>query len=188
MKTAKPSVHATPIEGCHIITPVVWSDTRGYFLECWSNQWASALGMDVGFAQDNHSCSRRNVLRGLHYQVGSAAQAKLVWVTSGRVFDVVVDLRQGSKSFGQWFGHYLDADSGERMWIPEGCAHGFLVVSEQAHFQYKVTAPYSPQHERSLNWQDPSLDVEWPLKPGEFPVLSAKDASAAFFADCEKCP
>jgi dTDP-4-dehydrorhamnose 3,5-epimerase len=123
---------------------------------------------------------------GLHYQIGSAAQAKLVWVTAGRVFDVVVDLRQSSKSFGKWFGHYLDAASCERIWIPEGCAHGFLVVSEQADFQYKVTKPYSPKHERSLSWKDASLSIDWPLAAGHIPILSTKDASAPTFPSCDK--
>lgn len=180
------SCHPTCIEGCKVITPAVFSDQRGYFLEAWSGNWRIPLGSDVTFVQDNQSRSLRNVLRGLHYQAGSAAQAKLVWVTTGRVFDVVVDLRQRSKSFGKWFGRYLDADSCERIWIPEGCAHGFLVVSEHADFQYKVTKPYSPMQERSLNWKDPFLSIRWPLPPGQMPILSSKDAAAPDFQSCEK--
>lgn len=180
------SSDATCIAGCSVIKPAIVSDHRGYFLEAWSEDWLTQLGSGVRLVQDNQSRSLRNVLRGLHYQIGSAAQAKLVWVTAGRVFDVVVDLRQSSKSFGKWFGHYLDADSCERIWIPEGCAHGFLVVSEQADFQYKMSKPYSPSHERSLSWKDASIAIDWPLAPGQMPILSTKDASAPTFPSCDK--
>jgi dTDP-4-dehydrorhamnose 3,5-epimerase len=174
------------IAGCLVLKPAIWSDERGYFFEAWSDRWRAILGNGIEFAQDNQSRSRKHVLRGLHYQIGDAAQGKLVWVAKGKVFDVVVDLRQQSPTFGRWFGHYLDADSCERIWVPEGCAHGFLVVSDYADFQYKVTKPYSPEHERSLNWRDDSLAIAWPLAEGELPVVSAKDGIAPFFGDCAK--
>jgi dTDP-4-dehydrorhamnose 3,5-epimerase len=174
------------IDGCLVVKPAIWPDERGYFFEAWSDRWRAVLGNTVEFAQDNQSRSLKHVLRGLHYQIGDAAQGKLVWVTTGKVFDVVVDLRQCSPTFGRWFGHYLDADSCERIWVPEGCAHGFLVVSDYADFQYKVTQPYSPEHERSLNWCDDSLSISWPLEADALPIVSAKDAIAPFFKDCVK--
>ena len=180
--------YPTSIDGCLIIRPMIWRDERGCFLESWSDNWRLLLGSSVSFVQDNQSRSKRNVLRGLHYQTEDAAQAKLVWVTSGRVFDVVVDLRRSSPSFGKWFGYYLDAERSERIYIPKGCAHGFLVCSDQADFQYKVSIPYSPTHERSLLWDDQSISVKWPLKVGERPILSVKDAAALSFVHCQTFP
>jgi dTDP-4-dehydrorhamnose 3,5-epimerase len=177
---------ASRIAGCLILKPAIWSDERGYFFESWSDRWRAVLGHGIELVQDNQSRSCRHVLRGLHYQIGSAAQGKLVWVTSGKVFDVVVDLRQSSPTFGRWIGHYLDADRCERIWIPEGCAHGFLVITDYADFQYKVTQPYSPEHERSLNWRDESLSISWPLPADALPIVSSKDAIAPFFGECEK--
>lgn len=178
--------YASCIEGCIVIRPAIQDDERGYFFESWSDKWRSILGDGIQFVQDNQSRSLKHVLRGLHYQIGKAVQGKLVWVTTGRVFDVVVDLRQRSSTFGCWFGHFLDADSCERIWVPEGCAHGFLVLSDYADFQYKVTKPYSPEHERSLNWRDDSLSISWPLATDVLPIVSAKDAVAPFFKDCAK--
>ena len=174
------------IDGCLVIKPAVWSDERGEFFESWSDRWRAVLGHDIRFAQDNQSRSTKHVLRGLHYQIGERAQAKLVWVTSGQVFDVVVDLRRHSPTFGHWFGHYLDGDTCERIWVPEGCAHGFLVVSDYADFAYKVTKSYSPEHERSLNWQDDKLSIAWPLTAGVRPIVSTKDAHAPDLDACVK--
>ena len=171
--TASPTieVRASEIAGCLLIKPAIWSDERGYFFEAWSDRWRAVLDDGIEFEQDNQSRSRKHVLSGLHYQIGDAAQGKLVWVSSGKVFDVVVDLRQNSSTFGRWFGHYLDAELCERIWVPEGCAHGFLVVSDYAVFQYKVTKPYSPQHERSLNWCDDIVAISWPISTDEPPIV-----------------
>ena len=136
--------------------------------------------------QDNHSRSAKNVLRGLHYQRGDAAQGKLVWVTSGTVFDVLVDLRKSSPTFGKWDGYMLTSDAHERLWVPAGCAHGFLVVSEMADFHYKCTNVYAPTTERALRWNDPAIGIDWPLAIGIDPIVSPKDAEAASFAECEK--
>ena len=131
----------TKIHDAWILTPKVFGDARGFFLESWNRETFRSLGLDVDFIQDNHSRSAQGVLRGLHYQSGNAAQGKLVWVTSGSVFDVLVDLRKSSPTFGVWDGYVLNADTHERLWIPPGCAHGFLVLSEIADFHYKVSTP-----------------------------------------------
>jgi len=136
--------------------------------------------------QDNHSRSSKGVLRGLHYQLGDAAQGKLVWVTSGTVFDVIVDLRRSSPSFGAWDGYVLNTETHDRLYVPPGCAHGFLVLSDVADFHYKVSMPYRPDMDRSLRWNDPELAIEWPIEIGIEPLVSPKDAAAATFAECEK--
>jgi len=158
-----------------VIEPAVFGDARGFFFESW-NQRAldAAVRREVRFVQDNHSASARNVLRGLHYQVRQA-QGKLVRVVAGEVFDVAVDLRRSSPTFGRWVGERLSAANRRMMWVPEGFAHGFLVLSETAEFLYKTTDYYAPEHERTLLWNDPRLGIEWPLA-GE-PVLKPKDAA-----------
>ncbi len=176
----------TKIHGAWLLKPKVFGDARGFFLESWNRQTFSELGLDVDFVQDNHSRSSWNVLRGLHYQAGAAAQGKLVWVTSGTVFDVLVDLRLSSPTFGVWDGYMLTTDAHERLWVPPGCGHGFLVVSDTCDFHYKCTKPYMPETERAVRWNDPDLDIDWPLQIGMEPVLSTKDAAAPLFADCEK--
>jgi dTDP-4-dehydrorhamnose 3,5-epimerase len=176
----------TKIRGAYLFVPDVHRDERGFFLESWNREKFRMLGVDVDFVQDNHSRSSKNVLRGLHYQVGDAAQGKLVWVTSGAVFDVVVDLRRSSPTFGVWDGYTLTADEHERLYVPPGCAHGFFVTSETCDFHYKVTHPYDPKAERSLLWNDPELAIEWPLSVGIQPLLSAKDKKPPGFKDCEK--
>ncbi|MCE9587125.1 MAG: dTDP-4-dehydrorhamnose 3,5-epimerase [Verrucomicrobia bacterium] len=176
----------TKIHDAFLLKPKVFGDARGFFLESWNRDTFRDLGIDADFVQDNHSRSARHVLRGLHYQAGAAAQGKLVWVTSGTVFDVLVDLRQSSPTFGFWDGYRLTAEVHERLWVPPGCAHGFLVVSEIADFHYKVSSPYSPSDERSLRWDDPTLSITWPLDIGISPLVSQKDAIAASFEDCEK--
>jgi dTDP-4-dehydrorhamnose 3,5-epimerase len=178
----------TSIEGALLLQPRIFSDERGFFLETWNRETFRSIGILHDFVQDNHSRSCRGVLRGLHYQAGAAAQGKLVWVTSGEVFDVIVDLRRSSPTFGLWDGYLLTAEKHERLWVPPGCAHGFLVVSATADFHYKVTGPYAPASERSLRWNDPTLAINWPLPEGQSPVLSAKDAAAPFFQECEKYP
>lgn len=176
----------TKIHGAWLLKPKIFGDARGFFLESWSREAFRKMGIDVDFVQDNHSRSSRHVLRGLHYQAGAGAQGKLVWVTSGAVFDVLVDLRRNSPTYGQWDGCMLTADDHGRIYVPPGCAHGFLVMSDVADFHYKVTAPYDPGAERSLRWNDPLLAIKWPLQDGIEPLLSEKDQSAATFGDCEK--
>jgi len=156
-----------------LLEPKVFGDARGFFFESYNRRsFAAATGLDVEFVQDNQSRSRRNVLRGLHYQIRQA-QGKLVRVASGEIWDVAVDLRRSSPSFGRWVGAKLDAESHRMMWVPPGFAHGFVVLSEQADVLYKATDFYAPEHERTLLWNDPALVISWPLA-GE-PVLADKD-------------
>ncbi|MCV9919516.1 dTDP-4-dehydrorhamnose 3,5-epimerase [Pseudomonas sp. BT-42-2] len=156
-----------------LFDPKLYGDERGFFFESFNHKdFCNAIGKDVKFVQDNHSRSVKNVLRGLHYQI-QRPQGKLVRVIAGEVFDVAVDLRKSSPSFGRWVGAYLSANNRKQMWIPEGFAHGFLVLSDAAEFLYKTTDYYAPEHERCLAWDDPALDIIWPLS-GE-PVLSEKD-------------
>lgn len=164
-----------------LLKPRVFEDARGSFFESFNaGIFARATGLDVTFVQDNQSLSKRHVLRGLHYQVPPAAQAKLVRVVAGEIFDVAVDIRPGSKTFGQWVGHLLSAENRLQMWIPEGFAHGFLVLSDQAEVLYKTNRYYSPECERTLRWDDPTVAVAWPLTAP--PLLSTKDAAAACLA------
>jgi len=166
-----------------LIEPNVFGDDRGFFFESYNQkQFNQAIGHPVSFVQDNHSRSSRNVLRGLHYQI-KAPQGKLVRVIQGDVFDVVVDLRKHSETFGKWLGNYLSAENKQQLWVPEGFAHGFLVLSEKAEFIYKTTNYYEPEYERSLSWCDPELGIDWPLK-GE-PILSSKDAMAKRLNEAE---
>ena len=165
---------ATKIEGAYRLLPKVFGDQRGFFLESWNRKTFTEIGIAEEFVQDNHSRSQRNVLRGLHYQM-EKPQGKLVWVTQGVVFDVFVDLRKDSPTFGAWDGHILSEENKERLWIPPGLAHGFLVLSDSADFQYKCTEYYTPSQERSLLWNDPVIGIVWPIQKGETPILSAKD-------------
>jgi len=176
----------TRIHDAWLLKPKVFGDQRGFFLESWHRDTFREVGLDFEFVQDNHSRSSHNVLRGLHYQSGEQAQGKLVWVTSGTVFDVIVDLRKSSPTFGVWDGYLLTTYAHERLWVPPGCAHGFLVVSETTDFHYKCTKSYAPQAERALRWDDDTLEIQWPLPIGIQPILSTKDAQAASFAECEK--
>ena len=168
----------TPLEGVLVLEPKVFGDARGFFFESFNaRDFAQATGLDVAFVQDNHSKSAKGVLRGLHYQV-QHAQGKLVRVTQGAVFDVAVDIRKGSPTFGQWFGLELSAENKKQLWIPAGLAHGFLVTSESAEFLYKTTDYYHPEFERSLVWNDPVVDIDWPLNLlSAEPLLAPKDAS-----------
>ena len=177
----------TPIEGAVLIEPQVFGDERGFFVETWQARKFAAAGIDAVFVQDNQSRSRRGTLRGLHFQV-QQPQGKLVRVASGSVYDVIVDLRESSRSFGQWWGVELSAENHRMLWVPPGLAHGILVTAEHADFLYKCTDYYSPAHERTLAWNDPALAIEWPLPSGVTPTLSAKDTRGARFADIEKFP
>ena len=173
----------TAIAEVLVIEPAVFGDARGAFFESWNQRAFSKLvGHDVDFVQDNHSVSARGVLRGLHYQVRQS-QGKLVRVVAGEVFDVVVDLRRSSPTFGRWVGERLSAQNRRMMWVPEGFAHGFLVLSDIAEFLYKTTDYYAPEHERTLLWNDPAIGVKWPLEGA--PVLKPKDAAGTPLASAE---
>jgi len=178
----------TKIHDAYILKPKVFGDARGFFLESWNKKTFQDLIGDFDFVQDNHSRSSNNVIRGLHYQIGDAAQGKLVWVTSGVVFDVLVDLRKSSPTYGLWDGYMLTANEHERLWVPPGCAHGFLVMSDMADFHYKVTSVYAPDSERALVWNDPELGIVWPIEADKNPLVSPRDASAASFTECDKYP
>jgi dTDP-4-dehydrorhamnose 3,5-epimerase len=164
----------TSIPDVKIIEPKVFGDDRGFFLETFRVDWFKTNVADVTFVQDNHSKSSHGILRGLHYQL-TQTQGKLVRVTSGEVYDVAVDMRKSSPTFGQHVGVVLSGDNKKQLWVPEGFAHGFYVMSESAEFVYKCTDYYAPEHEVSLLWNDPALAIQWPLVDGVIPNLSAKD-------------
>ena len=174
----------TPIPDVKILEPKVIGDERGFFLESFNaRRFHELTGLDVNFVQDNHSRSGRGVLRGLHYQIRQA-QGKLVRVTSGKVFDVVVDIRKSSPSFGQWSGEILSADNYRQMWVPPGFAHGFLVLEDDTEFLYKTTDYYAPEHERTIQWDDPALGIEWPIVDLQI-RLSDKDKNGTALANAE---
>jgi len=178
---------ATPLAIPEVILfePKVFGDDRGFFFESFNQRsFEEAVGRPVHFVQDNHSRSARHVLRGLHYQMAPRAQGKLVRVVQGEVFDVAVDVRRSSPTFGQWVGAHLSAANKCQLWIPEGFAHGFVTLSDSAEFLYKTTDFYAPEAERAIIWNDAQLAIDWPLK-GETPVLSGKDQVAPRFADAE---
>ena len=164
----------TSLQDVYLLEPKVFGDARGFFLETWNSKTFRESGFDLTFVQDNHSRSGRGILRGLHFQT-EHTQGKLVYVTSGEVFDVAVDLRRGSPTLGQWYGASLSAANHRMLWIPPGFAHGFYVVSEYADFLYKCTDYYHPASELTLAWNDPTVGIEWPVPAGEEPQLSAKD-------------
>jgi len=179
-------VHATELPDLLVVEPTVFGDQRGFFYESFNaRRFAELTGHDLAFVQDNHSRSARGVLRGLHYQV-QQAQGKLVRVTAGSVFDVAVDLRKSSPTFGRWHGQVLSAENRLQLWIPAGFAHGFLVTSEHAEFLYKTTDYWAPEFERAVKWDDPAIGIEWPLDGA--PLLSAKDQVAALLADADVFP
>jgi len=171
----------TAIEGVLIVEPKVFGDERGFFLESWNQASFAKLGLDLDFVQDNHSRSARGVLRGMHYQLPNP-QGKLVRVVAGSVFDVAVDMRKGSPTFGKWVGVELSAVNKRMLWVPPGMAHGFLTLEDGTDFLYKCTAPYMPANEHSLAWDDPDVGIEWPLD-GIEPQLSAKDRAGLPLAD-----
>ena len=178
------NVVATPIEGLLVIEPKVFGDTRGFFTESWNRRtFADLTGVTEEFVQDNHSRSGRGVLRGLHYQL-HRPQGKLVRVTQGEVFDVALDVRRSSPTFGRWHGVMLTGDNHRQFWVPAGFAHGFVVLSESADFLYKTTDYYAPEHERCIAWNDPAVGIDWPL--GDIvPKLSAKDQVGVPLAQAE---
>lgn len=165
-----------------LIEPKVYGDDRGFFMETWQRRFFAEHGIDAEFVQDNHSLSAKGILRGLHYQVRHI-QGKLVRVVAGEVFDVAVDIRPGSSTFGQWVGAHLSAENKHMMWVPPGFAHGFYVMSDSAVFLYKCTDYYAPEHERCIIWNDPDLDIRWPLVNP--PILSGKDAQGGCLVDAE---
>jgi len=177
----------TPISGAMLIEPQVFGDARGFFMETWRADKFAAAGVEAAFLQDNHSRSNQWTLRGLHLQVAHI-QGKLVRVATGSVYDVMVDLRRSSPSFGAWWGVELTAENYRMLWVPPGLAHGILVTSPSADFLYKCTDYYSPADERTLAWNDPTLGIQWPLPAGTVPELSVKDARGKSFAEIEKFP
>jgi dTDP-4-dehydrorhamnose 3,5-epimerase len=175
------------IMGVALLQPAIHTDARGTFYESWSLAALRSCGLpDAVFAQENCSTSHRGALRGLHFQSGDHAQAKLLWLTSGRIYDVVVDLRRSSPTYGRWQGRYLDAARPERLFLPAGLAHGFLALEEKTTVCYACTSPYHPNAQCALRWNDPDLAIDWPIESGLEPIVSAKDAAAASFAECEK--
>ena len=177
----------TSIPDVVLIRPKVFGDPRGYFFESCEERKFAAAGLDVKFVQDNHSRSARHILRGLHYQI-QQAQGKLVRVVTGAVFDVAVDIRRSSPTFGRWVGVTLSEENHNMLWVPPGFAHGFVVLSESADFLYRCTDFWAPQYERAIQWNDPDLAIAWPLPAGAVPVLSTKDAAAKRFKDAEYFP
>ena len=178
------TVTPTEIPDVLILEPKVFGDARGFFFESFNaRDFAQATDLNVDFVQDNHSKSARGVLRGLHYQI-QHPQGKLVRVVQGEVFDVAVDLRKSSATFGRWVGVHLSADNHRQLWVPPGFAHGFVVTSESAEFLYKTTDYYAPEHERCIVWNDPTLAIDWPLQ-GVAPLLSQKDLQGAAFANAD---
>lgn len=177
-------VEDTSLADVKIITPKVFSDPRGFFMETFRKDWFSKNVQAAEFVQTNHSCSYKGILRGLHYQVNEP-QGKLVRVISGTVYDVAVDLRRTSSSFGKWFGTILSEENKKQLWVPEGFAHGFYVLSDTAEFVYKCTNYYSPKHERCIKWNDPDINIEWPLDNKKSPKLSNKDLMGVLFKEAE---
>ncbi len=175
---------ATQIPDVIVIDPVVYEDARGFFMDTWQEQRFHDAGIDARFVQDSHSRSSHGALRGLHYQV-SQPQGKLIRVIHGEAFDVAVDIRKSSPTFGQWVGEVLSAGNRKLIWIPPGFAHGFLVLSEFADFEYKLTDFYAPELERSIRWDDPDIAINWPLVDGQEPLLSDKDAAGVPLANAE---
>lgn len=178
---------ATPLDGVFVLEPKVFGDARGFFFESFNaRSFEAATGARPNFVQDNHSRSGRGVLRGLHYQIRQP-QGKLVRVTAGEVFDVAVDLRKSSPTFGKWYGHRLSGENKFQLWIPAGFAHGFVVLSDSADFLYKTTDYWAPEFERCIAWNDPDLAIDWQLA-GMAPLVSAKDAQGVAFRNAEVFP
>ncbi len=177
-------VTQTALDGALLLEPTVFGDERGFFMESFNQRiFDEAVGHAVAFVQDNHSHSARGVLRGLHFQLAPHEQGKLVRVVRGAVFDVAVDIRRASATFGRWIGVHIDERNHRQLWLPPGLAHGFLVLSDSADFLYKTTRYYEPAAERTIRWDDPQLAIHWPLAGIGQPTVSAKDASAATLAE-----
>ena len=173
----------TPLSGVLLIEPKIFPDERGFFLESYQKKLFSEAGIPFDFVQDNHSKSCQGVLRGMHYQI-QQPQGKLLRVVVGEIYDVALDLRKNSPSFGKWFGTYLSAENKQMIWVPPGFAHGFYVTSPQAELFYKATDYYAPQWERTILWNDPEINIDWPVQ-GELPILSPKDEAGSSFSAAE---
>lgn len=178
-------IYETTLNGSFLLEPRIFSDERGAFWESWNRQVFSHLGINVDFVQDNHSISLQGTIRGLHFQY-PRPQGKLVWVVEGEVFDVAVDLRRSSSTYGRWQGFYLNCENRHRLWLPNGFAHGFYVLSRRAQFCYKCTDYYYPPGEKTLAWNDPSVAIEWPLVSASPLIVSQKDAAGHSLAECSK--
>lgn len=176
---------ATEIAEVILVEPKVYKDERGFFMEAYQAKEFQAAGISLAFVQDNHSGSTQHILRGLHYQI-QHPQGKLVRAIAGEVFDVAVDLRKHSPTFGKWVGRYLSSENKHQLWIPPGFAHGFYVISEWAEVYYKATDFYAPQYDRSMLWSDPEIGIQWPIAAGVQPILSVKDQAGKLFAEAEK--
>ena len=175
----------TSIPDVKLIKPKIFGDERGFFIETWNAKVFEQAGIDATFVQDNHSRSVKHTLRGMHYQI-KQPQGKLVRCTHGEVFDVAVDLRKDSPTFGQWVGEFLSEENHHQLWVPPGFGHGFLVTSEAADFQYKCTDFYAPEHERSIHWADPAIGIEWPIDLEVLsPLVSSKDSKGSLLNDAE---
>lgn len=167
----------TQLKEVKIIEPKIWQDTRGFFYESFNLRlFQQTINTDIEFVQDNYSCSQKNVLRGLHYQLASKAQDKLIYVVKGAIFDIAVDIRKNSPTFGQWVSVHLSAENKKQLWIPQGFAHGFLALTDNTEIIYKTTTYYAPESERSIRWDDPTLGIQWPIKNNL--IMSDKDKQA----------
>ena len=175
---------STTIPEVIVIEPKVFADERGFFMESYQKKLFAENGIDVDFVQDNHSRSKVGILRGLHYQI-QQPQGKLMRVVSGEIFDVAVDIRKTSATFGEWVGDYLSADNKKMFWIPPGFAHGFYVISQEAEVIYKATDYYAPQWERTIVWNDPTLGIQWPIGGSTLPILSDKDIQGKFLSEAD---
>ncbi len=175
---------ATLLTDVTVIEPTIHGDDRGFFMETWHREKFRDGGVDFDFVQDNHSRSAKNTLRGLHYQI-KQPQGKLVRVIAGEIFDVAVDIRRSSPTFGKWVGEYLSATNHKMLWVPPGFAHGFLVTSETADVCYKCTDYYAPEHDRGIRWDDPDIGISWPIAAGVTPLLSPKDMNAKLMSGAE---
>ena len=173
----------TPLSGVLLIEPHVFQDNRGFFLESYQKKQFSEAGIPFDFVQDNHSKSCQGVLRGLHYQI-KQPQGKLTRVVVGEIYDVAVDIRRSSPTFGKWFGTHLSAENKQMLWVPPGFAHGFYVISPEAELLYKATDYYAPQWDRTIVWNDPEINIQWPIQ-GESPILSSKDEAGSLFSAAE---
>ena len=181
------NVVPTAIPDIKVIEPHVFGDHRGYFIETWNEKRFSEHGINADFVQDNFSFSKRGTLRGLHYQI-EQTQGKLMRVVHGEIYDVCVDIRRSSETFGKWIGVVLSAENHRSLWVPPGIAHGFYVTSESAAFEYKCTDFYAKEHERTLLWNDPSLGIEWPLLEGEEPLITEKDQQGEILLNADIFP
>lgn len=175
---------ATQIPDVIVIDPVVFEDQRGFFMETWQAQKFKDAGIDANFVQDSQSGSAQGTVRGLHYQI-EQAQGKLIRVIQGEAFDVLVDLRKSSPTFGKWVGEILSAGNRKIIWVPPGFAHGFQVLSDSADFEYRCTDFYAPEHERTIRWDDPDIGIDWPLQEGQKPMMSDKDMAGLALKDAE---